>query len=297
MELGPSYINSSIETVYNEYSWNSNASIFFIDQPVNTGFSYSSDNTSVFDSITASKDVYAFLTLFFDSFPEYQTNPFHMAGESYVGRYMPVFATEVLSHPPSERNFNFTSVLIGNGLTDPLTQFDYYEPMACGRGGYPSILDESECQSMRNALPRCKELIGNCYASQTPGACFPATVYCSNAEMSPVSERGKNPYDVRIDCESDVLCYKAIEYLQEWLNKDEVMEAVGAEVDQYVAQNRSVNQGFFETGDFMMPFHRLVPGILEEIPVLIYAVWHLTFILGLQLTIVGRRGFYLQLAR
>lgn len=37
---GPCNIVSGNETKYNRYSWNSNANIFFIDQPVGTGFSY-----------------------------------------------------------------------------------------------------------------------------------------------------------------------------------------------------------------------------------------------------------------
>jgi len=39
-ELGPCNIVSENETEFNPYSWNSNASIFFIDQPVGVGFSY-----------------------------------------------------------------------------------------------------------------------------------------------------------------------------------------------------------------------------------------------------------------
>ncbi len=37
---GPCTIAGPNSTKYNPYSWNSNANIFFIDQPVGTGFSY-----------------------------------------------------------------------------------------------------------------------------------------------------------------------------------------------------------------------------------------------------------------
>lgn len=38
--IGPCNIVSANKTEYNPYSWNSNANIFFIDQPVGVGFSY-----------------------------------------------------------------------------------------------------------------------------------------------------------------------------------------------------------------------------------------------------------------
>lgn len=83
MELGPSSINAKIHTVDNPYSWNSNASVIFLDQPVNVGYSYSKG--SVKNTHAASKDVYAFLTMFFHTFPQYGKQDFHIAGESYAG--------------------------------------------------------------------------------------------------------------------------------------------------------------------------------------------------------------------
>jgi cathepsin A (carboxypeptidase C) len=49
------------------------------------------------------------------------------------------------------------------------------------------------------------------------------------------------------------------------------MEALGVEVSGYDSCNFDINRNFLFQGDWMQPFHRLVPGILEEIPVLIYA--------------------------
>ncbi|KAK1048254.1 hypothetical protein LTR33_014894, partial [Friedmanniomyces endolithicus] len=128
MELGPSSITKEGKLEYNPSSWNANASVIFLDQPVNVGYSYSGGSVS--NTIAAGKDVYALLTLFFKQFPEYAKQDFHISGESYAGHYIPVFASEILSH--KNRNINLQSVLIGNGLTDGLTQYPYYRPMACG---------------------------------------------------------------------------------------------------------------------------------------------------------------------
>ena len=267
MELGPSSITKDGKVKFNPYSWNSNASVIFLDQPVNVGFSYSS--ASVSNTVAAGKDVYALLTLFFKQFPEYAEQPFHISGESYAGHYIPVFAAEILSH--KKRNINLQSVLIGNGLTDGFTQYEYYRPMACGDGGWPAVLSESECQSMDNALPRCQSLISNCYDSESVWSCVPASIYCNNAIIGPYQRTGQNPYDVRKKCGGNSLCYDELDWISEYLNRADVMEALGAEVDSYDSCNFDINRNFLFAGDWMKPFHRLVPGLLEQIPVLIYA--------------------------
>jgi len=268
LELGPSRIDENLDLVFNPYSWNRNASVIFLDQPVNVGYSYSS--SSVSNTVAASKDVYALLTLFFKQFPEYASQDFHIAGESYAGHYIPVFAAEIQSH--KKTNINLKSVLIGNGLTDGLTQYEYYRPMACGEGGWPAVLDEQSCQAMDNALPRCQNLIQGCYDSESVWSCVPAAIYCNNALLAPYQRTGQNVYDVRGKCkDSSNLCYPELGWISKWLNDKSVMKALGAEVDSYDSCNFDINRNFLFQGDWMKPFHRLIPGILEKIPVLIYA--------------------------
>ncbi|SGZ54128.1 CIC11C00000000930 [Sungouiella intermedia] len=267
-ELGPSSINKSLKPVYNPSSWNSNANVIFLDQPVNVGFSYSSG--SVTNTVAAGQDVYAFLELFFKQFPEYKKQDFHIAGESYGGHYIPVFSSEILSHP--ERSFNLTSVLIGNGLTDPLTQYEYYQPMACGEGGEPSVLEPEECDNMADSIPRCLSLIESCYNSGSVWSCVPATIYCNNAQMGPYQKTGRNVYDIRTMCEGSSLCYKELLYIDDYLNLPEVKAKLGVEVEEYQSCNFDVNRNFMFAGDWMKPYHKNVIDILEAgVPVLIYA--------------------------
>jgi cathepsin A (carboxypeptidase C) len=179
-------------------------------------------------------------------------------------------ASEILSH--RKRNINLKSVLIGNGLTDGLTQYEYYRPMACGDGGYPAVVDEGTCQSMDNSLSRCQSMIQSCYNSESLWACVPASIYCNNAMIGPYQRTGQNVYDVRGKCEdSSNLCYKGMGWVSEYLGQKSVRDAVGAEVDGYDSCNFDINRNFLFNGDWFKPYHRLVPGILEQIPVLIYA--------------------------
>lgn len=295
MELGPSMITKKVTPEYNPYSWNSNASVIFLDQPVNTGYSYS--GSAVSDTVAAGKDVYALLTLFFKQFPEYAKQDFFIAGESYAGHYIPVFTSEILSH--KKRNINLKSVAIGNGLTDGYNQYPSYRPMACGDGGWPAVLSESECTAMDNALPRCQSLIENCYNSESVWSCVPASIYCNNAMIGPYQRTGQNVYDVRSKCEDDSnLCYSAMGWIAEYLNKPEVMEALGAEVSKYDSCNFDVNRNFLFNGDWMQPYHRVVPGILDEMPMLIYAGdadyicnWHGNHAWTEKLEWSGKKGF------
>lgn len=268
-ELGPARIDKKLRVVNNPYSWNNNATVIFLDQPVNTGYSYTEGDT-VSDTVAASKDTYAFLQLFFQQFPEYSHLPFHIAGESYAGHYIPVFASQILSHP--ERNFNLSSVLIGNGLTDPLRQYDEYEPMACGEGGAPSVLSPDQCEGMKNAQPRCNNLINACYNTQSAWICTPAAIYCNNAMMGPYQQTGKNVYDIRTECGESSLCYDDLEFVDKYLNQEEVKQAVGAKVESYSGCNFDVNRNFLTAGDWMKPFYTSVTDVLTQgVPVLIYA--------------------------
>ncbi|GMM29757.1 carboxypeptidase C [Martiniozyma asiatica (nom. inval.)] len=269
-ELGSSAIDENLNPVFNPYSWNSNASVIFLDQPVNVGYSYSSQSVS--NTVAAGKDVYAFLELFFNQFPEYKDLPFHIAAESYGGHYVPVFASEILSH--DDRSFDLTSVLIGNGLTDPLNQYPEYEKMACEpkKSGDKKVLEDAECDAMLENLPRCLSFIESCYDSDSVFSCVPAAIYCNNGQIGPYQKTGRNVYDVRKMCEGSSLCYKGLEYIDSYLNQDVVKEMLGAEVETYQSCNFDVNRNFLFAGDWMKPYHKNVIDLLEkELPVLIYA--------------------------
>ncbi|KAM3426981.1 hypothetical protein NHJ13734_009172 [Beauveria thailandica] len=261
-ELGPATIpRPDLKPERNNYSWNNNASVIFVDQPVNTGFSYSS--TSVGTSVASAKDLYSLLTFFFKQYPQYATQDFHISGESYAGHYIPLTAAEILSH--ADRNINLKSILVGNGMTEPLTQYEYYRPMACGEGGYDAVLGESDCRAMDKALPGCKRRIKSCYDTEDAFTCRRATIDCYDEVLDKYRFSGKNFYDIRKNKDE-----KTLEYSSQFLNSNSTRKAIGAE-RKWSLCDRSVRGAFRKTGDWMKPIYRVVPGLLAEIPVLIYA--------------------------
>lgn len=270
-ELGPAGISPKVEPVHNPYSWNSNASVIFLDQPVNVGFSYSEKQVST--TRAAGKDVYAMLNLFFEKFPEYNGNGFHIAGESYAGHYIPGIATEILSHDEPERLFNLTSVLIGNGITDPLHQAPSYQKMACGKGGHEPVLSEEDCANYNKNLPLVQRLVQACYDHEDRFRCVPA-VLAADTLLAPYEKTGLNPYDIRGPCEdSDSgLCYKGLDYINKYLNRADVQAAMGVETTEFAACANGVGASFGLTGDGAKPFHYDVAALLDQgVPVLIYA--------------------------
>ncbi|KAI6095564.1 Alpha/Beta hydrolase protein [Pisolithus croceorrhizus] len=82
MELGPCRVLSDGGSMFNPFSWNSNASVFFIDRPIGvSGFSYTDYATFRLRSTTgeATKDIATFVAIFFQNS---KNRSFHMAGES-----------------------------------------------------------------------------------------------------------------------------------------------------------------------------------------------------------------------
>jgi hypothetical protein len=78
---------SAADVSRNNASWNTNAHLLFIDQPVGTGFSYSK---WPLDYVTNEKQVaqqlYDFLQVFIVQFPQFATRPLFITGESYAVR-------------------------------------------------------------------------------------------------------------------------------------------------------------------------------------------------------------------
>ena len=180
---------------HNKYSWNSYSNILFLDQPVNVGYSYSDDGSTVDRSTAAGEDVYAFFQLFFSRFPEYSKAPFHMAAESYGGTYAPHAASIFhaknkqfgLAPVPGLIKINLASVILANGLTDPYEQMASIPDWACD-GPYP-VYDDPEgpqCSALRSKAPTCQRLIEACYRFDSRWACLPAQLYCWSQLIGPI---------------------------------------------------------------------------------------------------------------
>ncbi|KAK9220211.1 hypothetical protein WN943_008859 [Citrus x changshan-huyou] len=123
MELGPFRVNKDGKTLYqNEYAWNKDANIIFLESPAGVGFSYSNitSDYKVNGDIRTARDSYTFLVNWLERFPEYKTRDFFIAGESYAGHYIPQLAQAILYNNQHDNQtiINLRGIAMGNALID-----------------------------------------------------------------------------------------------------------------------------------------------------------------------------------
>ncbi|EKM57659.1 uncharacterized protein PHACADRAFT_138896 [Phanerochaete carnosa HHB-10118-sp] len=283
-ENGPCRFNaSSGRVVDNPFGWNEKVNIIYLDQPVGTGFSYGSPGSTTLANLAV--DVYAFLQLFLRRFKRYSELPLHIAGESWGGHYVPHIASYVdeqndrLVYAPrrGQLKVNLKSILLGNGLTEPASQFETIAEYMCGGAPYPPFeAEDSRCRTWQAETPACLRMINSCYQYQTNATCVSATLYCWPALFEgPLSESGKNVYDLRKSCDETPLglCYAEFDDIAAWLNKTSTKRALGVDPDyNFQMVNTGVQVPFYYKGQAMLNSAALLAPLVDRgIRLLAYA--------------------------
>ena len=171
-EIGNWFVNSSAELEERCFSWCRTNGCLFVDQPVQTGFSYQTDG-GIFknDTITftnTSRSAMAQVTkvvdeTFFHLFPELRSHPLYITGESYGGLYIPNLAIQMVRAGKSESTpahhdraplktlnsssyvpagvFNLQGIAVGDPAIDWYTQMPAYPIALKGLG---MIMDDEK---------------------------------------------------------------------------------------------------------------------------------------------------------
>ncbi|XP_074558556.1 serine carboxypeptidase-like 34 [Curcuma longa] len=173
-ELGPFLTQKGApELRLNKQSWNKEANLLFVESPVGVGFSYtntSSDLKNLGDKITA-EDSYIFLVNWFKRFPQFKSQEFYIAGESYAGHYVPQLSEKIFDENKlaSRENFiNLKGFLIGNALldddTDQTGMIDYaWDHAVISDRVYHDV--KSSCNfSEETSTDACNAALGEYYA-------------------------------------------------------------------------------------------------------------------------------------
>lgn len=124
-EIGPvTTDNFSGEFKLNQYSWNMQLNLLFIEQPAGVGFSKAADISHNWTDVENAKNLLAGVKDFFNTFSDLKGREFYISGESYAGIFIPHLAAEILEDKSTTNRVNLKGILIGNALTDPLVDYD-----------------------------------------------------------------------------------------------------------------------------------------------------------------------------
>lgn len=226
IENGPFNITKSNNSlITNPWSWNTNANVLYIDQPLGTGFS----TANVVDETEAeiAEHFLVFLNEFLQGFPEYVGRDFFITGESYAGHYIPSIASYLITQ---QLSLNFVGVAIGNGLVDPYQQYPQYAVFAHENG----LIDDSAFTKAKAAFVVCQTLIKT-------GANKIAYDTCELAVDSILGNPPKwNVYDIRLPCSTPPLCYD-LSFVDTFLTQSSVLQALGVSGRPWAECNDTVN--------------------------------------------------------
>ncbi|KAF5314902.1 hypothetical protein D9619_007517 [Psilocybe cf. subviscida] len=253
-ENGPCRINNDTTTVsHNPYSWNNEANVLYIDQPVGVGFSHG--DLKVGTSLAAAEDVWTFLQIFLSDkrFSHLRFNKLALWTESYGGHYGPTFAAyflrqnlAILEGKVKGIPLNLQVLGIGDGLTNPLIQYPGYISYA-GVNPYHPLVSQSDIDAANVSwtvpVTGCRDMIIACNAPNATNAiCSSAQNFCNNRILSPLAGN----YDVYYVLTEDPDPYPPA--ITTFLNT--VATQIGGEV-RWTQSSNAVYRNFSLTGDWM----------------------------------------------
>ncbi|KAI8550094.1 hypothetical protein RHMOL_Rhmol06G0077700 [Rhododendron molle] len=139
--------SGSLPTVVtNPNSWTKGASMIFVDLPVGTGFSYPRTSAAAHSTdLQACGQAYEFMRKWLIDHPEFLSNPFYIAGDSYSGITVPTVA-HLISDGNEVGNkpfINLKGYVLGNPVTFLPGDGNYAIPFAHGMGLISDELYES----------------------------------------------------------------------------------------------------------------------------------------------------------
>lgn len=180
-------------------------------QPIGAGFSETTDPSLwAANLVEAGIDFDKFLDTFFgDLFSTLRDRPIHIAGESFGGKYVPIY-TSMTRH-------KIDSIILVNALVNmPQTVLGKYEHFCVP---FPTPSEEashhrfnaSSCTLMEEGYSQCDKFSRMCDLTYDADTCSTAFEKCLPLEevfQREVAPGGRHPYDDRLICEKPPICGK-----------------------------------------------------------------------------------------
>ncbi|PVF96679.1 peptidase S10 serine carboxypeptidase [Serendipita vermifera] len=282
--IGPCWVDpaSSNGTSWNQWGWNRESNLLFLDQPIDAGYSYGDSVPIPSTAPQAARDVHAFLTIWFETFSKFKGRPFHIGGASYGGRFVPVFASHIwdrnqVAALENRTPINLKSVILGNGFTNPQLIFGSFYDMLCKNSTITPFYSIQACSELVHTTTECeKKIKASCGRNYNVYDCRAAYSYCLTELQEPFTLTGRNLFDISKSCVDDgmsgVDCYPHIRQIAEYLSKNETKDLLGVpRSHNFKIISDRVHSAFLAAGDMYENSDIYLVGLLERgVRVLVY---------------------------
>ena len=193
VENGPFMLDANGNPVINPNSWNSNANLLFVDNPIGTGFSHA----KLDDMAQVEEDVKAMNLIFYQAwfklapFVQYQGRDMYITGESYGGHYVPCIASKLAD--ANDPMIQVKGIMIGNGMVRAASQFASYAPFSVSMTQYTNFT-QAQADVLTPKLRLCQYMIQNSpkYTNDQ------ALNFCFGQLSAITSGQNFNVYDVTV---------------------------------------------------------------------------------------------------
>lgn len=225
--------------------------MLYVDQPIGVGFSVGTEDVN--STLNAAPDMWTFMQVFYDSFPEYKPREFGLFTESYGGHYGPVFAAHfqeqnsaVASGAIQGEQINLVALGINNGWYDAKIQYRSYMEYAFKNSYKPLINETFYKQLVADYDVDCGSLLDSCAKdTNNDEACNDADQKCMQTFQTQIEQSGTwNPYDIRQQDSGEGPGGNWLDYL----NNPEIQRKIGAN-GTFGTCSEPVNSRFTLTGD------------------------------------------------
>ena len=134
-EMGPYRLSAQLDPIANPFAWNNEYNLVFLDNPRQTGYSYSDVGTLCTEWTCYGNDFDAFIRQFVVGF-ELTSNQMYIFAESFGGHYGPASAFTVLQNNAAgvQPLVNLQGVGIGNGFVAPYEMSQGYADIIFNAG-------------------------------------------------------------------------------------------------------------------------------------------------------------------
>ncbi|EDN07998.1 hypothetical protein HCAG_04508 [Histoplasma mississippiense (nom. inval.)] len=290
VENGPCFINpDSNSTTLNQYSWNNEVNMLYLDQPVQVGLSYDTLANYTKNLITGEltklgpddpiPQQNATFLVWFQEFPGYHPGDsrISLATESYGGRYGPAFFSFFEEQNQKIENgtwkdndgdmkvLNLDTLMIINGCLDRRVQWPSYPEFAFKNTYGIESVNETIYNYMVDSLVKpggCRDMVDDCRAisavwdpdntginDTVNDVCSKAENYCYSEVRGPYLRYSGRNYYDISQLEPDAF---PTPFYQGGLNQAHVQAALGVPLN-WTLSNAAVSNAFRSIGDYPRP--------------------------------------------